>query len=74
VITTVAELCSTVYRREIVEKKPITDAELKDMTKLVSRRDIEARLAEIPASSIPKERCIITHIHREFLKRALALA
>lgn len=69
-IITVEEFLGAGYRREVVDRLPLTAAEIADMTKLVSTSDMTARLSSL--QGIPDGRCFISKVHRDLLTRALA--
>lgn len=71
-ITSVDEFLARGYAREQIERKPLADAEMTDMVRLLAKKDLSARLATL--QNIPEQRCQISATYRGLLTRALALA
>jgi hypothetical protein len=71
-IVSIEEFLTAAYKREQLERLPLSDAEIADMVALVANSDLTARLKAL--QGIPKERCHISEVYRGLLTRALALA
>lgn len=69
-IVTVEEFLAAGYRREVVDRLPLTAAEIADMTRLVATTDMKARLSSL--QGIPPERCFVSQVYRDLLVRALS--
>lgn len=69
-ITTTDEFLSAAYVREQIDRLPLADAEIADMTRLVATSDMKARLVTL--EGIPEGRDHISAVYRRLLHRAIA--